>query len=466
MGGAIDDAKRDALSRLAELDRQDARLYAEKAEALVAVADLFTGHDDPAAPFMAMDIALECQIAPATATARVRRARHLIYDLPRTLHELKTEQLTIGQGIVMVNETVHLTPEMCRAVEGAVLPEVIGLTPGDTRREIARAIVRLDTLAAEKRRKEEARKRRVWNSPRPDGRALIGGELSAEDAGIFSRQLDELATATFLPEDPRTDDQQRADLFRHLPGFALAHADGHRPSWFDYLAESGEQGLAGCPVPARRQAKAQVVVLVPVETALDLADDPAELLGYGPISGTHARQLLATADLRKACTDQQTGRVIALDPVHRASRDRLPFDTILDLVLTPSILDDTPEAQYRPSDRLAELVRLRDLRCTGPGCACPAHRADLDHIDPWPIGKTEAANLGSASRGCHNAKTHGGWHVERHPDGSTTWTSPLGRVWNRPPRCHPPNLRAVRRPRLVWPQQLIELDTYAWPHAS
>lgn len=426
MGLATDDAKREVLAHLAELDRRDAALYAEKAEALVGVADLFTGRDDPAAPYLRLDVALELQIAPATATARIREARHLVYDLPRTLTALKVGELTIGQGIVLVKETAGLTPEVCRQVEQLVIPEVLGLTAGDTSRELKRVIVKLDHLAAEERRQEEKKKRRVWNSPRPDGRALIGGELSAENAGLFGKNLDDLARATFTDEDDRTDDQQRADVFAYLPGFGLAHADGHSPGWFDYLAACGEQNLAGCPDPARRRAKTQAVVLIPVETALDLADDAAELLGYGPISGPHARELIADADLRKACTDQQTGRLIHLDPVQRAGRERHadPVESILRMVQTPSWFDPTPEPQYRPSDALAELIRLRDLRCTGPGCACPAHRADLDHIDPYPQGRTEAENLGPASRGCHNAKTHGGWQVQRHPDGSTTWTSP------------------------------------------
>ncbi len=51
MGQFSDQAKREALARLAELEEQDARLYAEKAEALVGVAEMFTGRDDPAAPY-------------------------------------------------------------------------------------------------------------------------------------------------------------------------------------------------------------------------------------------------------------------------------------------------------------------------------------------------------------------------------------------------------------------------------
>ena len=74
------------------------------------MADLFTGRDDPAAPFMKLDIAVEPQIAPATATGHVAQARHLVYDLARTLAALKVGELSIGQGIVLVKETAHLTP--------------------------------------------------------------------------------------------------------------------------------------------------------------------------------------------------------------------------------------------------------------------------------------------------------------------------------------------------------------------
>ena len=49
MGQATDEAKREALAHLAEVAADDARNYARKAEALVWVADLFTGRDDPAA---------------------------------------------------------------------------------------------------------------------------------------------------------------------------------------------------------------------------------------------------------------------------------------------------------------------------------------------------------------------------------------------------------------------------------
>ena len=33
----------------------------------------------------------------------------------------------------------------------------------------------------------------------------------------------------------------------------------------------------------------------------------------------------------------------------------------------------------------------------------------------------------------HDAKTHGGWRVRRRTDGTTEWTSPTGRRYDKPP---------------------------------
>ena len=65
-----------------------------------------------------------------------------------------------------------------------------------------------------------------WRSPRPDGRAFIGAERSAEGAGSSMAALDVLIARTFANTDPRTVDQQRADLFSQLPHFALGQLPG------------------------------------------------------------------------------------------------------------------------------------------------------------------------------------------------------------------------------------------------
>ena len=107
-------ARREALDVLAALEREEALLFARKALATVAAADLFVGHDDPAAPFMALDVAMSCRVAQITATVRIRRSRHLVELLPRTLTGLQNQQLTVGQALALMDETEALLPSCVR----------------------------------------------------------------------------------------------------------------------------------------------------------------------------------------------------------------------------------------------------------------------------------------------------------------------------------------------------------------
>ena len=67
----------------------------------------------------------------------------------------------------------------------------------------------------------------------------------------------------------------------------------------------------------------------------------------------------------------------------------------------------------------------------------PAHRCDLDHEKAHPEGPTAEWNLSDKSRRCHGAKHHG-WAVARDGDGTSTWTSPLGRSYTSHSQWQPP----------------------------
>ena len=77
--------KREALALLADLERHEAVLFAQRAVALTQAAELWTGQDDPAAPYLALEVAVACQIAQVTASNRMAQARRLVEDLPCTL---------------------------------------------------------------------------------------------------------------------------------------------------------------------------------------------------------------------------------------------------------------------------------------------------------------------------------------------------------------------------------------------
>ncbi len=58
----------------------------------------------------------------------------------------------------------------------------------------------------------------------------------------------------------------------------------------------------------------------------------------------------------------------------------------------------------------------------------------MDHIKPYidsaeggPPGQTSSENIAKLCRFHHRVKTHSDWDYRREPDGTLTWTSPLGR---------------------------------------
>jgi hypothetical protein len=78
------------------------------------------------------------------------------------------------------------------------------------------------------------------------------------------------------------------------------------------------------------------------------------------------------------------------------------------------------EPRYRPSRRLDEAIRLRDLACRFPGCrrnaVGRASGVDLDHTVPWPAGDTSAANLAALCRHHHRLKHPAEWKLSSRPD--------------------------------------------------
>ena len=110
-----------------------------------------------------------------------------------------------------------------------------------------------------------------------------------------------------------------------------------------------------------------------------------------------------------------------------------------------------PEPRYRPSKKLADFVRCRDMTCRFPGCKVPATHCDVDHTIPWPYGPTAASNLKCLCRRHHLLKTfwggQSGWRDEQLDDGTVIWTAPDGRQYITTPgsRLLFPELSATHR---------------------
>ena len=93
------------------------------------------------------------------------------------------------------------------------------------------------------------------------------------------------------------------------------------------------------------------------------------------------------------------------------------------LVIDPDTgwLVDAGASTYHPGRHLARMVRKRDLHCRFPGCATPARFCDLDHVIPFPLGRTVLANLVCLCRRHHRLKTHGHWSLTMSLVGVCTW---------------------------------------------
>lgn len=254
--------------------------------------------------------------------------------------------------------------------------------------------------------------RHVEISPARDGLAEFWGRVRGPDAAAFDRRLNQLA-ASVCRDDPRTKRQRRADALAALAAGASAMVCG---------CDSDS-----CPAREGEQPAGQIVIhlVADAETVTGDGDSPGLLPGYGAVPADTVRALAARARLRPVIS----GKELAAEP------------------------------HYRPSVKLAEFIRCRDLTCRFPGCDRPAELADIDHTVPYPAGPTHPSNLKLLCRVHHLLKTFytgpDGWTDRQLPDATVIWTSPSGRVYTTKPAG------ALFFPQLALPTQELALVTEA-----
>ena len=175
-------------------------------------------------------------------------------------------------------------------------------------------------------------------------------------------------------------------------------------------------GSAGAVAPTTRPAalpkyhgqRPHIQVVIPYTVLLG-GNEPCELVGHGAITADQARLIAADGILRRLVTDPLSG-------------------TLLDYGRT----------RYQPPETLKQFVITRDGTCQAPGCLQPAHRGQIDHVDAYHPGKPTGGNTNhrDLKNYClhhHRAKDGGGFTNTLGPDGTSHWTTPLGRQYSRPP---------------------------------
>jgi len=181
------------------------------------------------------------------------------------------------------------------------------------------------------------------------------------------------------------------------------------------------------PVPPSA-IRFHINVIMSDRTLWGHSDEPAELLGYGPIPARLARDLVA-ADLgpqvkmflRRFYTDPDTGQLAAMDSTARFF-----------------------------SRNMKQFMLVRDRECRTPYCHAPARHAD--HADDHARGGPTDVQVNGSCRceACNHTKQAPGWRVVSRPDGVITTITPTGHSYHSPPPTPPgaaPPVRERPEPR-------------------
>ena len=326
------------------------------------------------------------------AQVRVDTARAIVEKLPAC-------RLAMGAGfmgywharvVVQAVTDAGLSAAGVAAVDARVASRVKGQSWAAFRRTLRRAILAADPYVVLAEHADAMRRRRVDKIDLLDPvMSELQVTLSAVDAQTVWLGLD--ATATRL---------QAAAKAAGLPDEGI---DAYRS---DALVVWANNALADPNAPRRHGRRQQVQFITDLPSLLGLADNPAELLGYGPIPAALVRDRATEADWRRLIIEPVTGFLL-----------------------------DHGSVIYRPPVELADYMMARDRRCRFPGCNTRATICDVDHNIPAPRGNTSATNCFCLCRRHHRLKTFGGWTVTLQPDGSCLWTSPGGRQFaSDPPR--------------------------------
>jgi hypothetical protein len=214
---AVVDARRDAAMAQARLAEAAVR-YADARVAGDTAAGVGAGRRRRAKPgeFVADELALMLRDQPYAVRCLVARSRRMAAGLPTVWEafqrgDIDADQIRVIDRVARrVTETATLAAIDEQAVEAADTR-----SPKQLQVWLLRLVVQLEPLAFAQRHRRALAERRVTVVQGADGIGYVTGEVSAVDAAAIDALL--AATSRSLgAEDPRTDQQRRADLFADL----------------------------------------------------------------------------------------------------------------------------------------------------------------------------------------------------------------------------------------------------------
>ncbi len=447
------------------------------------------------AEMLPTEIGFALRTSDRTAGNAISTARTMTMRLPQTLEALRAGLIDSGHAMGLASATATTTAEVAAAVEADLLPAVTvkgsTITAEQLRRRAVRRVIALDPDGAADRHRKARKDRTMTRWAENDGMAGLKVLAPAEQIAAIWEAATGLADAAKTPGDPRTLGARRVDGLARVcldllagtpptprcaqpapappacgapangtdiaqapPGPAeptpaatppgtessppntaakdtantnadVAHDTADAATTTETTAGSTRDAATGdaeadedvaerAPagqrrvLPARHGRRPHIQVLVPYQVLLG-SNDPCELAGHGAITADQARTIAADAVLQRILYDPTSGTVL-----------------------------DYGRTRYEPPVTLKQFIIARDRTCRTPGCLQPADRCQIDHIEPFRPGKptggrTNHTTLDGKCHHHHRAKDGGGFLNTRDPDGTTHWTTPLGRTYTLPP---------------------------------
>ena len=347
--------------------------------------------------------------SPTKGNRHVGLARTLVHEMPGVLALLERGEASEWRATLIARETAHLSVEHRAQIDAAIADELAGWGDARTEREARAWAQRLDPHGAAERAAKAAVDRRVSIRSAPDCMTYVTALLPVKDGCAVYGELHRTAmTGACAGDEHRSKGQIMAD--------ALV-----------------ERVLT--PAPGAAMVPGVEVHLVMTDRALaDADDEPAHLVGVGPVPAPVARDLVRADEqtkvwVRRVYADPTTGELAATDARRR------DFPHVARMFLT-----------------------ARDQVCRTPWCGAPIRHAD-HALAVAKGGDTDLRNGNGRCTRCNLTKDLRGW-ATRVQDGTIVTTTPTGHQYRsrapKPPTSAP--WTSTTAPRLP----AVEVDLQ-WP---
>ncbi len=437
-----------------------------------------SGPGQAACEFAADELAAELRLTWQSAAGQIDYACTVASRLPRTFAALAAGRIHPVHARIIEDETGVLSAEHAARADAELAEAAVSKTFGQLRGYAHRLVLKLDPEAARKRKEAARRDAHVRRFREASGNAgLVARELPPDEVLASWQHVEQRALDLRAAGVPGTLQELRVRAYLDLlqerdsraalgdPEAGNGGADGNGGN-DPGPAGGGPAGTgAGTARPGSRDPGPSLAALlnitVPWSTVLGDSEIPADVAGLGLVDAGTARDLIAAAARHPATrwcmtvlnpdgTAAAHGCVPGRHPPRGPSGYGPPSEPDAASGLAPGDLHrlkitfypvirgpcDHGQAEdtYRPSRKLQHLVRVRNARCTAPGCGRPAARCDLDHTTPWHRGGiTCPCDLAPLCRHHHRCKQAEGWWLEQPEPGVLRWRTPAGRTYATTP---------------------------------